>query len=269
MNEITSSSAQSLVVALRDGAAAHAFAGVKAEFEAEGSRIDDLKILLFAGKQADLETIVKISGCEALRDMRDLAVLGRVENVVAPMIESSFALKKFISMCNRVLVEYGFAPQLYFNLETKSAWQNFREILDLAQSSNMVKGVTFGRGDFAESMGLKRDQVDSQEITDILLSACSMVAQAGMNFGVGGTVTSTSVPVLRQLHALGAHSFETRKVSWLFSNLPKDDSSLNEAIEAGLRFELIWLEEKRARYMKIADEDEQRRLALKERFHSL
>jgi hypothetical protein len=259
-------SAQTLVEALRNGKSGFAFAGVKAEFEAEGSRIDDLKMLLFSGKQAGLETIVKIGGCESLRDMRDLAVLGRVENVVAPMIESVFALKKFIAMSRRVFEEYGFEPSLYFNLETISAWKNFPEILELASNSGHIEGVTFGRGDFAESMGLARDQVDGGQVTEILLSACSMVSEADMKFGIGGTVTSNSVPVLRQLQTLGAHAFETRKISWLFSNIPIDDQGLVEVIDAGLRFELTWLDEKKKRYMKVADEDEGRRLSLEKRF---
>jgi hypothetical protein len=266
MNEVTSRSAQTLVEALRSGKSRFAFAGVKAEFEAEGSRIDDLKMLLFSGKQAGLETIVKIGGCESLRDMRDLAVLGRVENVVAPMIESVFALKKFIAMSRRVSAEYGFEPSLYFNLETISAWQDFPEILELAFKSEIIAGVTFGRGDFAESMGLARDQVDSAQVSEVLLTACSMVSKAGMKFGVGGTITSNSIPVLRQLQHLGAHAFETRKISWLFSNIPADDEGLVEIIDAGLRFELTWLDEKKKRYMKVADEDEARRLSLEERF---
>jgi len=266
MNEITSMSTQKLVAALDEGARNSAFAGVKAEFEAEGSRIDDLKVLLFAGKQAGLETIVKIGGCESLRDMRDLAVLGRVENVVAPMIESVFALKKFIAMSRRVFDEHGFRPNLYFNLETKSAWANFSEILDLAKESGFIEGVTFGRGDFAESIGLERNEVDSNQVSDILLRACSMVSREGMKFGVGGSITVNSIPVLRELQSIGAHSFETRKVSWLFANIPKSDDELSQCIETGLRFELTWLQEKRERYMKIANEDEARRLNLQERF---
>lgn len=266
MNEVVSESTRRLVKELSQGREQFSFSGVKAEFEAEGSRVDDLKILLFAGKSSGLETIVKIGGCEALRDMRDLASMGRVENVVAPMIESTFALRKFISMSKRVSEEYGFSPNLYFNLETISAWENFADILDIAASSGEITGITFGRGDFSESIGLPRSEVDSATVSEIVLAACERVVEAGLKFCVGGSISTKSIDVLRALAMAGAHAFESRKVSWFFSDIPPSDNEFVAQLEAGLRFELNWLELKRERYMRMADEDEARRKALLKRF---
>jgi hypothetical protein len=266
MNEVISSTTRSLIGSLYKGKEQHSFSGVKAEFEAEGSRVDDLKILLFAGKTAGLETIVKIGGCEALRDMRDLASMGRVENVVAPMIESPFALQKFINMSRKVADESGFRPHLYFNLETVSAWRSFDEILDLASSSDQVHGVTFGRGDFAESLGLARSEVDSSAVSDVVLQACQKVVARNLKFCVGGSITAKSIGVLRDLSRLNAHAFESRKISWFFDDIPPSDEEFTMNLEAGLRFELDWLESKRERYLRMADEDESRRSALKSRF---
>lgn len=267
MNEVVSQETRSLISMLHSGKGQHSFAGVKAEFEAEGSRVDDLKILLFSGKTAGLETIVKIGGCEALRDMRDLASMGRVENVVAPMIESPFALKKFVNMANKVADESGFRPNLYFNLETVSAWRDFDAILDLANSSDAITGVTFGRGDFAESMGLARSEVDSEAVSEVVLQACQKVVARNLKFCVGGSISAKSTAVLRELSNVKAHAFESRKISWFFEDIPSSDKEFAINLEAGLRFELEWLESKRERYMRMANEDESRRASLKSRFN--
>jgi hypothetical protein len=266
MVEITPIETLRLIDSLRAGKDASYFAGVKAEFEAEGSRLEDLKVLLYSGKQAGLETLVKIGGCEALRDMRDLATLGRVENVLAPMIESSFALKKYLAMGKKVGEEYGFSPRLFINLETISAWRVFSDILELGLEDGSLHGVTFGRGDFAESMGFSRSEVDRSEVTEILLEACELVSAAGIEFHVGGSITGNSMGILRELQARNAHGFETRKISWRFSNLPNSKSELEHSINQGLRFELDWLEAKRSRYSRIASEDDSRVLELKKRF---
>ena len=95
MLEQMTPSAKRLLESLSWGSDSANFAGVKAEFEAEGTRAEDLKILLFAARTLGLETIVKIGGCEALRDMRELSTMGRVTNIVAPMIESPSSAERF------------------------------------------------------------------------------------------------------------------------------------------------------------------------------
>lgn len=267
MSEILGKTAQTVLAGLESGKKLFKFDAVKAEFEAEGSRLDDLKILLFAGKSAGLETIVKIGGCEALRDMRDLASLGRVENVVAPMVESQFALKKFKTMASRVFNETGFRPNLLFNLETVTAWRDFEFILEEASKGDAIFGVTFGRGDFAESLNLHRSEVDSSQVHEIVLAAAQKTKSAGLKFCVGGSITAKSVPLIRELESVGAHSFESRKVSWSFRDLPKSDEDLVKNIVGGLQFEYQWLRAKSQRYIDLANEDAGRLEQLAMRFN--
>jgi hypothetical protein len=169
-------------------------------------------------------------------------------------------------MSSKVAEEYGFEPNLYFNLETIGAWGKIHEILELASGSGAIEGVTFGRGDFAESMGLRRSEVDSDVVGQHVLEACDLTVKAGLKFCVGGSISAHSVPVLRQLSKIGAHAFESRKVSWFFKDIPENDQDFGAMLEAGLAFELAWLESKRERYLRMAEEDNPRRAALRSRF---
>ena len=69
--------------------------GVKAEFEAEGSSFRDLVRLRRITNKLNIPLYLKIGGVEALRDVKDSLEIG-VDGLIAPMVESAFALKKFL-----------------------------------------------------------------------------------------------------------------------------------------------------------------------------
>ena len=48
--------------------------GVKAEFEAEGTRMEEAMRLKEIATRADLEVTIKVGGCEAIKDMFDAAL---------------------------------------------------------------------------------------------------------------------------------------------------------------------------------------------------
>ena len=72
----------------------HNVIGVKAEFEAEGTRQEEAMRLKEVSLKAGLGMTLKIGGCEAIRDMFEASDLG-VEHLVAPMVETPYALKKY------------------------------------------------------------------------------------------------------------------------------------------------------------------------------
>ena len=59
----------------------HGVIGVKAEFEAEGSRFNELIRLKEILSKVDLGLYIKIGGCEAVRDILDCEIIG-VEGII-------------------------------------------------------------------------------------------------------------------------------------------------------------------------------------------
>ena len=84
-----------MVSILQDLRENHHVVGVKAEFEAEGTRLEEAMRLKEVVTKAGLELTIKIGGCEAIKDMLDAISLG-AERIIGPMIETPYALQKFI-----------------------------------------------------------------------------------------------------------------------------------------------------------------------------
>ena len=68
---------------------------VKQSLEDEGASFQDLVIMRKLTKKANLKLNVKVGGCEAINDILFCSAL-KVDGIVAPMVESEYALKKFV-----------------------------------------------------------------------------------------------------------------------------------------------------------------------------
>ena len=101
--------------------------GIKAEFEAEGSTYNDLVRLRRLTDKAGLNLILKIGGVEAVRDIKDSIELG-VDGIVAPMVETAFGVKKFLSAYKSIYRDNRI--KLAINIETRNAIEELDDILD-------------------------------------------------------------------------------------------------------------------------------------------
>lgn len=240
---------------------------VKAEFEAEGTRLEELLRLVDIARAAGLPITVKIGGCEAIRDLLEAKQIG-VRYIVAPMVESAYAASKYVLAKNIVYnADEQKDTDFLFNMETITGFNNRAELIGEISGTNGADGVVFGRVDFVGSMGWKRDTINLQQTTDYAIEVAKLCKSAGKQLVMGGGVSIESISAIRQVHDIHLDRFETRKVVF------NADHALASDIEEGLldavHFELLWLLNKRDYYSGIASEDAKRIEMLESRWEEL
>ena len=222
--------------------------GIKAEFEAEGARMDELISLRELILRADLNFITKIGGCEAVHDMQQCKLLGAT-GVMAPMIETPFAMSKFVGAAKRVYGDDIDTVEWIINAETKTCHANYRDILDAGKG--FLNAVTVGRSDLSASMGIERKDIETEPVFDATKNLLEMSRAQGITTNFGGNIGIESIPFIIGMSDI-ADRFETRKV---VITMDKDEKKLKKAIHSALQFELMWLLNKQNYYTKLSSED--------------
>lgn len=235
--------------------------GIKAEFEAEGARTDELVSLRELVLKADLNFVIKIGGCEAVHDMLQCDLLGAT-GVMAPMIETPFAMSKFVGAAKRVYGDELNEIEWIINAETKTCYANYKEILEVGRG--FLKAVTVGRSDLSASMGIERKDIESKPVFDVSRDLIMMSKEAGLVTNFGGNIGVETVPFIMALSDI-TDRFETRKV---IVSMDDNEVRLKKAIVKALDFELQYLLTKKMYYTRLSVEDELRIERMKKQIDS-
>ena len=239
----------------------------KAEFEAEGTRMDELLKLIDISNIAGLDVTLKIGGCEALRDLIEARQFG-VKYIVAPMVETAYALRKYIVAKDTVFKgEQDSYTVFLFNLETITAFNNIEDMVKVAVKDKSLDGMVFGRVDFSNSLGLERKNIEDSLITEYAIKASKIAKENNLQFVLGGSISSDAMDNVKALKNSHLDRFETRKI--VFKSSCLDNCEINSALESAIYFELLWLLNKQEYHDNIRIEDQTRINMLKARLSSL
>lgn len=257
-----------MVLVLQELRDSHGVDGVKAEFEAEGTRLEEAMRLKEIVTAAGLGLTIKIGGGEAILDMRHCMSIG-VARIVAPMIESAYALKKYIQAIKYVCNEDEREDlAIAINVETITSCKNFDDMLALPEAK-ALNSIVLGRVDLTGSMGLSRDVINSSpEVIEIARDLFVKAHANGLETALGGGVSADTIGFIHNVGKGLVDRFETRKVIFGCPNgIPSKNAA--KGILLANRFELLWLHNKENHYSAIAAEDSTRLTMLRARYDKL
>lgn len=207
--------------------------GVKLEYESEFYDEESAYELAELVHRVDLDLCVKLGGFSSIQDLHLCKKLC-ANSIVAPMIESSYAVEKFLLCVNQV---YGKGyPELFINIETKTAFDNLDEIIE--KCGKKISGIVLGRSDLKKSLGIENPN------DELILGYCQKLSEIckenDKKFIIGGKINSEANVFLSKIPYLT--SIETRKV--IFNT----ESLSDENLEKFLKFELNTLKFKKNTY---------------------
>ncbi len=236
----------------------HGVVAIKAEFEAEGSRTDELVMLNEIIFRADMKLYIKIGGCEAVRDLDQCRLLG-ASGIMAPMIESPFAMKKFVGAANKVYGDEVDTVEWIINAETITCHENLDAILGAAEG--FLSTVSIGRVDLSSSMGLTRAEINGDKVFEATQDIATRCKEHGYLVNFGGGISFDAIPFILKLYPLNDR-FETRKVVFKATG---DEDKLRQGILRAMEFETLYLRNKCEFYDRMAQEDESRLKMMQDR----
>jgi len=236
--------------------------GVKAEFESEALKLEEVLCLKKIIEKVGLELTIKIGGCGSIRDINDSKNIG-VNAIVAPMIESFYSCEKYIKSLKSVFSKKELENlKVFINIETLNGINCLEEILqnDIAQH---IYGIILGRTDLIRSMGLSEFDINNNEVLEYSKKVLDLAKKYSKEFIVGGNISYKSLPFLEELSSKNIIRFETRKIIFDANKTLNIDGEV--AINKALDFELLWINNKKKFYDKISDNDLRRIEILKTR----
>jgi len=252
-----------MVDKLRELKEKHAAVGVRAEFEAEGMRIEELLRLKEICMTADVSLTLKIGGCESIRDMLEARVVG-VNTLVAPIVESAYALQKYLQAVAKVFpAKEREGVEVLCNIETATACANIGAMLGIPEIK-MLKGIVIERVDLCFSKGLGEDQINAEEINEIVVETAKKAKETGLLCVLSGGMSAQTLPFISQYAHKYVDRYETRKIT--FDASKAGEHAADKGIMKALAFELLWLKNKLGYFNTVTRKDRERMEMIEQRY---
>jgi len=241
----------------------HGVISVRAEFEAEGTKMEELLRLKEICMSADLGLTLKIGGCESIRDMIEARTVG-VNYLVAPMVESSYSLRKYLQAISKVFSEQERRNiEVLCNIETGIAGRNMDEMLQIPEIL-LLKGIVIERVDYCFSVGKDDTNINDEDVNKDIMKIIEKAKNKGLLCTIGGGVSAQSLPFFLRIPEGHLDRYETRKICF------SADKGLRNNPEKGilkaLGFEVLWLRNKMDFYKSIQTKDLDRMTLLEHRY---
>ena len=166
--------------------------GVKTSFEDEGAQPKNVQKLRMLTHKVGLDLNLKIGGAEAKTDF-NMGLEMDVDGVVAPMIESEFALSKFTSFSKNIDITRG------INIESKQGISNIDSMLH-SRHMDDIDYVCIGRVDLVTSYGKPSVFIESAEFRNIVMDTLIKIKDKGKKTYMGGSVDISSYDFIRYLY---------------------------------------------------------------------
>jgi 3-dehydroquinate synthase len=215
--------------------------GIKTSFEDEGARPSDVIKLRSLTSENGLKLAIKIGGCEAKTDINTAMDLC-ADSLVSPMVESKYALEKYVQATKSLEVSRG------VNLETITALDSIDQLLS-------VQGIDYfviGRVDLMGSLGQTRDEIESEDNQYLIEQAFTKIKKTNKLTYMGGAISKKTKPFVERLYSKGLLDYvETRFV--IMKLCPELFASWEEAIQTSHEFELKWTQSLASRALTVSN----------------
>ncbi len=240
----------------------HKVVGLKFSFEDEGSLRDESNLFMRVAHKASVPVSIKVGGCDARKNIQEAWNLGAVK-IVAPMVETPYALKLYINALNAVCPDWQDAGiKAYINVETITACQNLDAMLEIPEAK-YLSGCVVGRVDLVGSLNMPRSAVNTDEIFKLTYAVADKMKSTGKDFLIGGSISIEAMDFLNKLPENALKYFETRNVIFDVSAM---EGNIALGLTKAMKFELDWLMYKQKKYAFLANRDVERIKMMSERY---
>ena len=151
----------------------------------------DIQIISYLCHSSGIPLSLAIGGCEANRDLQELASLNAA-TIQVPCIESYFALKKFITSYNKIydVLEVPKRPKMTLAINTPGSFKCLEEILSSSASSSIQK-LLIDRNALASFF------IDDHAILLMLDGLRNVVKSANISIGICGGISPLNIMKIR------------------------------------------------------------------------